>query len=213
MARQYVGVAPTEYIHLTLGDDTIDLQGSNRIDHMLKDKLPHDTMEDTPFRTQMQAGKKPGAGIMMAKVIQKIYIDQHLLAEPTPINIQQWDADIYTKLDGNIETKVPSSPPTTQLEAPEPSTKRTTTDQPHQPHIAATQIGRKLKTKGQECTPQKTPGKVFRPAKKKKPDPKSPDHSQKAPANKSPGFVVGDQKRKDHSKDEKPKYSLGKGRR
>ena len=49
IARQYVGVAPGEYIHLTLGDDTIDTQVTEHIDQMLlhmkqaRTPLPRDT--------------------------------------------------------------------------------------------------------------------------------------------------------------------------
>ena len=42
-AGQYIGVAPGDYIHLTLGDDTTDAQVKERIDQMLLQKMPQET--------------------------------------------------------------------------------------------------------------------------------------------------------------------------
>ena len=39
-AGQYIGVAPGEYVHITLGDDNTDTQVAERIDQMLAHKMP-----------------------------------------------------------------------------------------------------------------------------------------------------------------------------
>ena len=74
-----------------------------------------------------------------------------------------------------------------------------------------TQTPHKTKTKGHSRTPQKTPGKVSLPNKKKKPDSRLPDKPLKPPADKSSAFAVGEAKGKDNRKP--PKNSQGKGKR
>ena len=80
-AGQYVGVAPGEYIHLTLGQDGIDQQASTRIDSMLKQKLPRETGDDAPFRRRMKLGKQLGADIMTKRIIKQKNTEKQLLAE------------------------------------------------------------------------------------------------------------------------------------
>ena len=63
-AGQYIGVAPGEYVHITLGDDNTDTQVTERIDQMLSHKMPHETGDDAAFRRRMKAGKQLGADMM-----------------------------------------------------------------------------------------------------------------------------------------------------
>ena len=195
---------------MTRGDNTIDQQASDRIDQMLRQKIPQDTGEDAPFHGRMCAGKRLGAGIMTARVIQDINKEKQLLAEPTPIDISEWDTMVCNDLHGNVEPRGPSPSLDTHTLAP-PANNNKSEEQPTGPTEpdTTTRTPHKTKAKGHSCTPQKTPGKVSPPNKEKKPDFRSLDKPPKPPADKS-AFAVGEAKGKDCSKP--PKNSQGKGK-
>ena len=175
-ADQYVGVALAGYIHMTLGADAVDQQASDRIDQVLWQKIPWVSGDDAPFRWRMGAGKQLGADIMTAKVIQDINKEKQLLAEPTAIDINQWDTMVCDDLQGNVEPSASPSVPDTQSSVPRTDDNKLV-EQPTWPtkRNVTTRTPHKTKTKGHSRTPQKTPGKVSPPNKKKKPDFRSPN--------------------------------------
>ena len=97
-AGQYIGVAPGEYVHITLGEDNTDTQVTERIDQMLSHKMPQETGDDAAFRRRMKAGKQLGADMMTERVIKEMNREKQLLAEPEPINVADWDEAILTEL-------------------------------------------------------------------------------------------------------------------
>ena len=97
-AGQYIGVAPGEYIHLTLGDDKADTQVTERIDQVLLQKMPQATGDDGAFRRHVKAGQQLGADMMTEHVIREINQEKQLLAEPEPINVADWYEAIMTEL-------------------------------------------------------------------------------------------------------------------
>ena len=86
-AGQYIGVAPGEYVHTTLGDDNTDTQVTVPIDQMLSHKMPHETGDDAAFRRRVKAGTQRGADMMTERIIREINREKQLRAEPEPINV------------------------------------------------------------------------------------------------------------------------------
>ena len=89
---------------------------------MLSQKIPEDTGDNAL-----------GAGNMTARVIQDINKQKQLMAEPTPINIHEWDTMVCDDLDGNVETAGSSSspePPATPTENDKPQEQATTPTEP-----------------------------------------------------------------------------------
>ena len=173
-AGQYIGVAPGEYVHITLGDDNTDTQVTERIDQMLSHEMPQETGDDAAFRRRMKAGKQLGADMMTERVIKQINKEKQLLAEPEPINVADWDEAIQTELGHTNDDVTPTDlhphtdgPPDQQPDNPV----KPTTAHARQPHQAQ-------KTKAHNKTPQKNPTKTTPPPKKKKATPTSPQTNQ-----------------------------------
>ena len=178
-AGQYIGVAPGEYVHITLGDDNTDTQVTERIDQMLTHKMPQETGDDAAFRRRMKAGKQLGADMMTERVIKEINREKQLLAEPEPINVADWDEAILTELDptNNDDTPTDLHPHLTTMDTDEPPDQQP--DKPAKPTTAhARQPHQAQKTKAHNKTPQKTPTKTTPPPKKKKATPTSPQTNQ-----------------------------------
>ena len=107
-AKHYIGVAPGEYIHLTLGDDKTDAQVTERIDQMLLRPMPQETGDDAAFQRRMKAGKHLGADMMTEYVIRETNQEKQLLAEPEPINVAAWDEAIMTGLGHSKDDMAPT---------------------------------------------------------------------------------------------------------
>ena len=178
-AGQYIGVAPGEYVHITLGDDNMDTQVTERIDQMLSHKMPQETGDDAAFWRRMKAGKPPGADMMTARVIREINREKQLLAEPEPINVADWDEAILNELGHTNDDVTPTdlhphlaTMDTGGTHEQQPNNKaKPTPAHPRPPHQAQ-------KTKAHNKTPQKTPTKTTPPPKKKKATPTSPQTNQ-----------------------------------
>ena len=179
-AGQYIGVAPGEYIHLTLGDDTTDAPVTERMDQMLLQKMPQETGDDAAVRRRMKARKQLGADMMTERVIREISQEKQLLAEPKPINVAGGDKAIITELGHSNDDMAPTDfqpPPDTmdmdrRLDKQHNDTGLPTPAHPRTTHQAQ-------KTKAHNKTPQKTPTKMTPPPKKKKATPASPQPNQK----------------------------------
>ena len=179
-AGQYIGVAPGEYIHLKLGDDTTDAPVTERMDQMLLQKMPQETGDYAAAQRRMKAGKQLGADMMTERVIREINQEKQLLAEPKPINVAGGDKAIITELGHSNDDMAP-----TDLQ-PQPDTmdmdrrldkQHNDTGLPTPAHPRTTHQAQK--TKAHNKTPQKTPTKTTPPPKKKKATPASPQPNQK----------------------------------
>ena len=162
-AGQYIGLAPGEYIHLTLGDDTTDAQVTERIDQMLLQKMPQETGDAAAFRRRMKAGKQLGADMMTERVIREIYQGKQLLvelAEPESINVADWDEAIITELSHTNDNMAPTDRQS-HLDTMDTDgrldKKQNDTGQPTPAHPRTTHHAQK--TKAHNKTPQKTPHK------------------------------------------------------
>ena len=107
-AGQYIGVAPGEYIHITLGDDNTDTQVTKCIDQMLAHKMPQETGDNAAFRRRMKAGKQLGSYMMTERVITEINWEKQLLAEPEPINVADWDEAILNESSHTTNDDTPT---------------------------------------------------------------------------------------------------------
>ena len=105
---QYIGVAPGEYVHITLGEDNTDTQAAERIHQMLAHKMPQETGDDAAFRGRMKAGKQLGSDMMTERVIKEINREKQLFAEPKPINVADWDEAILNELGHATNDDTPS---------------------------------------------------------------------------------------------------------
>ena len=178
-AGQYIGVAPGEYVHITLGDDKTDTRVTERIDQMLSHKMPQETGDDAAFRRRMKAGKQLGSDMMTERVIGEINREKQLLAEPEPINVADWDEAIMTELGHANDDVTPMDlhPHLATMDTDGPhnqqpnNTDKCTPAHPRPPNEAQ-------KTKAHNKTPQKTPTKTTPPPKKKKATPTSPQPNQ-----------------------------------
>ena len=179
-AGQYIGAAPGEYVHITLGDDKTDTQVTERIDQMLAHKIPQETGDDAAFRRRMKAGEQLGADMMPQRVIREINREKQLLAEPEPINVADWDEAIMTELGDTKDHVTPTDlhPHMNTMDTDGPhdqqpnNTDKPTPTHPRPPNQAE-------KTKAHNKTPQKTPTKTARPPpNKKKGTPTSPQTNQ-----------------------------------
>ena len=173
-AGQYIGMAPGEYVHITLGDDKTNTQVTECIDQMLAHKLPQETGDDTAFRRRMKAGKQLGADMLTKRVIREINREKQLLAEPEPINVADWDEAIMTELGHTNEDATPTDLHlhlTMDTDGPHDqqpnNTDKPTPTHPRPPNQAQ-------KTKAHDNTPQRTPTKTTSPPKRKKATPTSP---------------------------------------
>ena len=180
-AGQYIGVAPNEYVHITLGDDNTDTQVTERIDEMLSHKMPQETGDDAAFQRRMKARKQLGADMMTEQVIREINREKQLLAEPEPINLAEWDEAILTEFSHTNDDVTPTDlhpnlatmdTDGTHDQQPD-NTAKPTPAHPRLPHQAQ-------KTKAHNKTPQKTPTKTTPPPKKKKATSTSPQTNQQA---------------------------------
>ena len=209
-AGQYIGVAPGEYVHITLGDDNTDTQAAERIDQMLAHKMPQETGDDAAFRRRMKAGKQLGSDMMTERVIKEINREKQLFAEPEPINVADWDEAILNELGHATNDDTPSDAhphmatmDTDESPAQQPDNPaKLTTAHTRQPHPAQ-------KTKAHNKTPQKTPTKTTPPPKKKKAAPASPQPTQQADS--TAAFTV-DNRHKAKGKGP-PKNPQGKGKK
>ena len=209
-AGQYIGVAPGEYVHITLGDDNTDTQAAERIDQMLAHKMPQETGDDAAFRRRMKAGKQLGSDMMTERVIKEINMEKQLFAEPEPINVADWDEAILNELGHATNDDTPSDThpnmatmDTDEIPAQQPNNpEKLTTTHARQPHPAQ-------KTKAHNKTPQKTPTKTTPPPKKKKAAPASPQSTQQADS--TAAFIV-DNRHKGKGKGP-PKNPQGKGKK
>ena len=179
-AGQYIGVAPGEYIHLTLGDNTTTAHVTERVDHMLLQNMQQETCDDAALRRHMRAGKQLGVDMMTGRVTREMNQEKQLLAEPEPINVADWDQAIITELGHTNNDMAP-----TQLQ-PQVDTmdmdgrldkKQNDTGQPTPAHPRTTHQAHK-KTKAQNKTPQKTPTKTTPPPEKNTTTPASPQPNQ-----------------------------------
>ena len=188
---QYASVAAANYIHMTLGEDIVGQQSLDRMDQMLRQKITQDPEEDAPFLRRLRAGKQLGADIMMAGVIQSINKEKQLLAEPTPIDINESDTMVFDDLHGNVEPVGSSPLPDTHTPAPpvDNNTQEEQRTRPIEPDTT-TPTPHKTKAKGYIGTPKNTPGMVSPLNKKKKPDSRSVDKALKPPPDKSAFAVV-----------------------
>ena len=209
-AGQYIGVAPGEYVHITLGDDNTDTQVTERIDQMLAHQMPQETGDDAAYRRRMKAGKQLGSDMMTERVIKEINREKQLLAEPEPINVADWDEAILNELGltTNDDTPTDTHPnmaamdtDETPVQQPDNPAKPTTTHA-RQPHPAQ-------KTKAHNKTPQKPPTKTTPPPKKKKAAPASPQTKQQADGT---AALTVDNKHKGKGKGP-PKNPQGKGKK
>ena len=107
-AGQYIGVAPGEYVHITLGDDNTDAQVTERIDQMLAHTMPQETGDDAAFRRRMKAGKQLVSDMMTERVIHEINREKQLLAEPEPINVADRDEAILNELGHTTNDDTPT---------------------------------------------------------------------------------------------------------
>ena len=166
---------------------------------MLWQNVPVDTGNDARFRQRMRAAKQIGANSMTARVIQDINKEKQLLAEPTPIDIKEWDTMVCDDPHGNVAAIGTPLVPYTQPQSP-PTGESTPAEQPSGPTEPdlTTRTPHKTKTKGHNGTPKKAPGQVSPHNKKKKPDSRSSD-KPKQQMDKA-GFAVGETKGKDRSK-------------
>ena len=178
-AGQYIGVAPGEYVHITLGDDDTDAQVTERIDQMLSQKMPQETGDEAALRRRMKAGKQLGADMMTERVIKEINREKQLLAKPEPIDVADGDEAILNELGhtNNDDTPTDLHPRLATMDTDEPPDQqpdkraKPTTAHTRQPHQAQ-------KTKAHNKTPQKTPTKTTPPPKKQKATPTSRQTSQ-----------------------------------
>ena len=159
-AEQYIGVAPGEYVHITLRDDNTDTQAAERINQMLQHKMPQETGDDAAFSRGMKAGKQLGSDMMTERVIKEINKEKQLFAEPEPINVADWDEAILNELGHTTNDDIPSDthPKTATMDTDE-----TPVQQPDNPAKLTTTHARQShpaqKTKAHNKTPQKTPKK------------------------------------------------------
>ena len=165
-AGQYIGVAPGEYVHITLGDDNTDTQVTERIDQMLSHKMPQETGDDAAIRRRMKARKQPGADMMTERVIREINREKQLLAEHEPLNMADWDEAILTELgqtnDDAAPTDLQSHLGTMDKEPHDQqpdNTAKPTPAHPRLPHQAQT-------TKAHNKTPENNPHKNHTPTQK-----------------------------------------------
>ena len=209
-AGQYIGVAPGEYVHITLGDDNTDAQVTERINQMLAHKMPQETGDDAAFRRRMKAGKQLGSDMMTERVIKEINREKQLLAEPEPINVADWDEAILNELGHTTNDDTPTD---THPNMATMDTDETPDQQPDKPAKPTTTHARQShpaqKTKAHNKTPQKTPTKTSPQPKKKKAAPASPQTKQKADG--TAAFTV-DTKHKEKGKGP-PKNPQGKGKK
>ena len=174
-AGQYIGVAPGDYIHLTLGDDTTDTHVAERIDPILLQKMPQETGDDAAFRRRMKAVKQLGEDMMTERVVRDIHQEKQLLAEPEPINVADWDEAIITELGHSNDDMAPTDlqPQLDRMDMDRHLDKKhNDTGQPTPAHPRTTHQSQK--TKAHNKTPQKTPTKTTPPPKKRKATPASP---------------------------------------
>ena len=180
-AGQYIGVAPGEYVHITLGDDNTDTQAAERIDQMLAHKMPQETGDEAAFGRRMKAGKQLGSDMMTERVIKEINREKQLFAEPEPINVADWDEAIVNELSHTTNDDTPSD---THSNMATIDTDETSVQQPDNPAKLTTTHARQShpaqKTKAHNKTPQKTPTKTTPPPKEKKSAPASPQSTQQA---------------------------------
>ena len=80
-AGQYIDVAPGEYVHLIVGDDTTT-SVIERMDHMLLQKMPQETSDDVAFTRRMKAGKQVGSDMMTERVIRESNKKSNCLKNP-----------------------------------------------------------------------------------------------------------------------------------
>ena len=178
-AGQYIGVAPGECVHITLGDDNTDTLVTERIDQMLSHKMPQETGDNAALRRRMKAGKQLGADMMAERVIREINREKQLLLEPEPINVADWDEAILTELGHTNDDVTPTDlhPHLATMDTDGPhdqqpnNTAKPTPAHPRPPHQAQN-------TQAHNKTPQKTPTKTTPPPKKKKAKPTSPQTNQ-----------------------------------
>ena len=173
--RQYIGVAPGEYIHLTPGDDTTYAHVTQHMDEMLLQKMPQEAGDGAAFRRRMKAGKQLGADMMTERFIREINQERQPLADPEPINMADWDEAIITE-HGHTNGDMAPTNLQPQLDTMDMdghlNKKHNDTGQPTPPHQRTTHEAQK--TKAHKKTPQKTPTKTTPPPKKKKATPASP---------------------------------------
>ena len=156
-ARPYVGVAPGEYIHLTLANHTVGAQVPERIDEILLHKIPQETRVDAAFKRHMKAGRQLGADVMTHRDIRVINLETQLLAELEPINLVAWAEAIITKL-GHTHDKIGPTELHTRMDtmAMDGQAHKPTNDKSKTTETNTESTHEAQKTKAHKKTPQKT---------------------------------------------------------